>query len=33
VIDIEAPLGVPAIIDLSVNIPTPMTSDAILARP
>jgi DNA-binding transcriptional MocR family regulator len=32
VIDIEAPLGVPAIIDLSVNIPTPMTSDAILAE-
>src|SRR3954451_2940291 len=32
VIDIEAPLGVPQIIDLSVNIPTPMTSDAILAE-
>jgi DNA-binding transcriptional MocR family regulator len=32
VIDVEAPLGVPAIIDLSVNIPTPMTSDSILAE-
>ena len=31
VIDIEAPLGTPQIIDLSVNIPTPMTSDSVLA--
>ena len=30
--DLEAPLGVPQVIDLSVNIPTPMTSDAILAE-
>jgi DNA-binding transcriptional MocR family regulator len=32
VIDVEAPLGLPQIIDLSVNIPAPMTSDAILAE-
>jgi DNA-binding transcriptional MocR family regulator len=32
VADIEAPLNLPQIIDLSVNIPTPMTSDAVLAE-
>lgn len=32
VADLEAPLGLPQIIDLSVNIATPMTSDAILAE-
>jgi DNA-binding transcriptional MocR family regulator len=31
VADIEAPLGLPKVIDLSVNIPTPMTSDSVLA--
>lgn len=30
--DQDAPLGLPQIIDLSVNIPTPMTSDAIIAE-
>ena len=30
--DIEAPLGLPQVIDLSVNIPTPMTSDSIIAE-
>ncbi len=29
--DQDAPLGLPQVIDLSVNIPTPMTSDAIIA--
>jgi len=32
VVDIEAPLGTPQIIDLSVNIPTPMTSDAVISE-
>jgi DNA-binding transcriptional MocR family regulator len=30
--DQDAPLGLPQVIDLSVNIPTPMTSDAIIAE-
>jgi DNA-binding transcriptional MocR family regulator len=30
--DTDAPLGLPQVIDLSVNIPTPMTSDAIIAE-
>src|SRR5215831_5344667 len=31
-VDLEAPLGLPQVIDLSVNIPTPMTSDSIIAE-
>jgi DNA-binding transcriptional MocR family regulator len=30
--DQDAPLGLPQVIDLSVNIPTPMTNDAIIAE-
>jgi DNA-binding transcriptional MocR family regulator len=30
--DQDAPLGLPQVIDLSVNIPTPMTSDSIIAE-